>query len=341
MKRRDLLGCAVARFTCSVAKAQDFTAMEAALRAEANPGISVAITRGTEVIYQKAFGVASKETSSPVTAEMLFRLGSTTKMITAATLLSFVDEGKFDLQAPVSRYVNGLPACLGAVTAHQLLTHTAGIKDVAPMFGSHDDSALEANVRSWREDYCEGPAGKQFKYSNPSYVLAGYLSQVLSGKPFADTVAERILIPLGMTHSTFRPTMAMTYPLAEGHDKDGKIIRPAADYAGAWPAGSLFSNTGDLSRWVIAVLTKNFAPAISKPYVARTGGQGRQYGYGLDIRGEGKNRILEHAGDRDGYGSFIRMYPEQRVGIIMLGNWTSAKFPRSLKAAATALSLPE
>lgn len=333
--------CTATLLTCAMCTAQDFSAMEAALRLEAKPGISVAITRGTDVIYQKAFGVASKETSSPVTPDMLFRLGSTTKMITAATLLSFVDEGKFDLQAPISRYVQGLPACLGAVTAHQLLTHTAGMKDVAPMFGSHDDSALEANVRSWREDYCEGAAGKQFKYSNPSYVLAGYLSQVLSGKPFADTVLERILIPLGMTHSTFRPTMAMTYPLAEGHDKDGKIIRPAADYAGAWPAGSLFSNTGDLSRWMIAVLNKHFAPAISKPYVAKAKSEATQYGYGLDIRGEGKARILEHAGDRDGYGSFIRMYPEQRVGIVMLGNWTTAKFPRSLHAAAAALSLPE
>ena len=325
----------------TVIHAQDFTALEASLRSEASPGISVAITRGTEVIYRKAFGVASVETGAAVTPDMLFRLGSTTKMITAATLLTFVDQGKLDLQAPVSLYIPGLPACISAVTAHQLLTHSAGLKDVAPMFGSHDDSALEANVRGWREDYCEGPAGKQFKYSNPSYVLAGYLAQVLSGKPFADTVEERILRPLGMTQSTFRPTMAMTYPLAEGHDNHRAIIRPAADYAGAWPAGSLFSNTGDLAKWMIAILNQSFAPAISKPYLAKSKDGKTQYGYGLDIRGEGAMRVLEHAGNRDGYGSFIRMYPAQRIGIVILGNWTGAVFPKSLKAAAAALALPE
>ena len=321
--------------------AQNFTAFEAALRSEAAPGVSVAITRGTEVIYRKAFGLANSETNAPVTPDMLFRLGSTTKMIVAATLMTFVNEGKLDLEAPVSRYIPNLPACIGAVSTNQLLTHSAGFKDVAPMFGSHDDSALEANVRSWGADYCEQPAGKQYKYSNPGYVLAGYLAQTLSGKPFADTVEERILRPVGMRQSTFRPIMAMTYPFAEGHDGARKIIRPAPDYAGAWPAGSLFSNTADLSTWVIALLNRNMAPAISKPHMPIGADGKKQYGYGLELRGTGPNQIWEHTGSRDGYGSVIRMYPGQRIGIIILGNWSDAKFPRSLAAAAAALSLPE
>jgi len=317
----------------------EFTGIKSALQSEASPGASIAITRGPEVVYRRAFGIANTETGSLVIPDMLFRLGSTTKMFTAATLVSFAEQGRIDLNVPVSRYIAKLPACVGAVTAHQLLTHSAGIKDDAPMFGSHDDSALEANILSWRDDYCEDPPGKKYKYSNPSYVLAGYLSQVLSGKPFADTVTERILQPLGMTHSTFRPTMAMTYPLAEGHDAQLKIIRPAANYAGAWPAGSLFSNTTDLSKWVIAFL--NGGPGLS-PFVIKqlsTRNQPGSYGYGLAIRGEGESRILEHAGNRDGYGSFIRMYPAQRIGIIILGNRTGAAFPKTLRAVADAFSL--
>ena len=208
------------------------------------------------------------------------------------------------------------------------------------MYGSHDDSALEANVRSWGTDFCESTPGKEFKYSNPSYVLAGYLAQVLSGKPFADTVEERVLRPLGMLKSTFRPMVAITYPFAEGHDDHAKVIRPAADYAGAWPAGSLYSNTEELSKWVQAILNRNFAPAISKPYIAMSKDGKTQYGFGLDIRGEVDSRILEHNGSRTGYGSVIRIYPAQHIGIIILGNWSGATFPKSLAAAAAALSLP-
>jgi CubicO group peptidase (beta-lactamase class C family) len=322
--------------------------LEATLRAELEsthtPGAAIAIVRGAKVEYIKGVGLANTETKTPVSPNMLFRLGSTTKMFTAATLVSFAVEGKLDLKAPLGQYLAGNYAvvlgCLTTITAHQLLTHSAGLKDVAPMFGSHDETALALNVRSWSPDYCEAAPGKQFKYSNPGYVLAGYLVEVLSEKFYADTVNERILKPLGMTHSTYRPTVAITYPLAQGHNREMQIIRPAADYAGAWPAGSLFSNVEDLSRWMIAFLNggmlegkQALSPAIiaklSAPYIACAGKEGRQYGYGLEIQ----DGMLEHEGNRDGYGTVIRMYPERKLGIVILGNRTGVTFPRTLDAA--------
>ena len=332
---------------CAPVFAADVARVEAVLTQEMKdshiPGVAFAIVMGTDVVYRKGFGYASQETQQPIAPEMLFRLGSTTKMFTAATLASLAEEGKIDLNAPVSRYVSDIAPCIGKVTAHQLLTHTAGIKDIAPMFGSHDETALAANVRSWREDFCKAEPGGKWSYSNPSYVLAGYLAEVVSGKPYADIVEEKILKPLHMTRSTFRPTMAMTWPLAEGHNRDMEIIRPAADYAGAWPAGSLFSNVDDLAQWTVAFLNGGFSAKViekmSTPYVDKADGKAK-YGYGLDVRMAGSVKILEHAGNRDGYGTFIRMYPQRRVALIILGNRTGAVFPKTLAAAAASFDLP-
>ena len=324
--------------------------MREELRDSKIPGAAIAIVRGTEVIYRRGFGYASMETKQAVDPGMVFRLGSTTKMITAATLVSLAEEGRIDLNAPVSRYVPDIAPCIGKVTPHLLLTHSAGIKDVAPMFGSHDETALSINVHSWRDDFCVDQPGAKWAYSNPSYVLSGYLAEVVSGKPYAEVVEEKVLKPLGMTHSSFRPTMAMTFPLAEGHNREMAIIRPAADYAGAWPAGSLFSNIDDLARWTTAFLNggklegRQAIPSaviakLSTPYVTEPNGT-TKYGYGLAIREVNGVVILEHAGNRDGYGSFIRMYPAERVAFIILGNRTGAVFPKSLAAAAKALDLP-
>ena len=82
--------------------------------------------------------------------DMLFRLGSTTKMFTAAALVGLALEGKLDLNAPISKYVMGLPPRLSEITANQLLSHTAGIRDEAPMYGSHDDSALATGIHTGR-----------------------------------------------------------------------------------------------------------------------------------------------------------------------------------------------
>jgi len=91
---------------------------------------------------------------------MLFRLGSTTKMFTASAVAGLAVEGKIDLDTPVSRYIAGLDESIGKLTANQLLSHTSGLRDEAPMFGSHDEAALGNGIHIWKAAFLmEGPAG--------------------------------------------------------------------------------------------------------------------------------------------------------------------------------------
>jgi len=340
--------------------AQDFTALEQSARDELArlhvPGASIALVRGDRVVWAKGVGIANVETNEPVRPDMVFRLGSTTKMFTAAALAGLAVEGRIDLDAPIGKYIAGLPPRLSRVTAGQLLSHTAGIHDEAPMYGSHDDSALGAGIRSWTDDWLFTAPGKIFSYSNPGYWLAGYLVEVLSGKPYADAMDARLFQPLGMQHTTLRPLLAMTWPLAQGHDAAGtsapRVARPAADNAASWPAGSIFSNVDDLTRFVIAFLgdgtlegkrlidPKTIA-LLSAPH-ARYPGSDESYGYGLSIREYRGVHVLEHGGSRMGYGSFIRMAPERRVAVIIETNRSGATLPATLdKAMELLLPLQE
>jgi CubicO group peptidase (beta-lactamase class C family) len=206
------------------------------------PGASIAIVRGGEVIYSKAIGTANVETGEPVHLEMLFRLGSTTKMMTSAALTGLAVEGRIDLNAPIWKYISGLTPMLSRVTANQLLSHTAGIHDEAPMQGSHDDAALGNGIRAWTDAWFFTAPGKIISYANPGYWVAGYLVETLTGKPYADAMEERLFLPLGMTRTTLRPTMAMTFPLAQGHDfvagKAGIVRRPPTTLRAGQPARS-------------------------------------------------------------------------------------------------------
>lgn len=335
---------------------QDFAPLEQSAREELArlniPGASIAIVRGDRVIYSKAFGVADVETNEAVRPEMLFRLGSTTKMFTATALAELSIEGKLDLNAPAGKYLPGLPPKLSQVTANQLLSHTAGIHDEAPMYGSHDDDALGKGIRAWTDGWLFTAPGKIFSYSNPGYWMAGYLVEVLSGKPYADAMEERVFRNCGMSRTTLRPTMAMTWPLAQGHEfVDGKarVPRPAADNAGSWPAGSIFSNSQDLARFVTAFLNDGMldgkraldprAFALLSSTHAKYPDSPESYGYGLTIRDLRGVHVVEHGGSRMGYGSFIRMAPEQRVGIIVLTNRTGANLPATQEKASE-LMLP-
>jgi CubicO group peptidase (beta-lactamase class C family) len=330
-------------FTFSLV-AQDFSSIEkSALEELAHlkiPGASLAIVGGGKIIFAKGFGVANVETNEPVRPEMLFRLGSTTKMFTAAALVELSVESKIDLNAPIGRYVNQLSPEIASLTANQLLSHTSGLRDTAVMYGSHDDAALGTEIRAWTGAWLFTKPGRVMSYSNPGFWLAGYITEVLTGKPYADAMEARLFRPLGMTRTTLRPTMALTWPLAQGHEMElGEltIARPAADNAANWPAGSIFSNTRDLSRFVIAfmnegmldgkqVLDSKVIALMSSGHALVPGGK-QSYGYGLALHNYRGVKLVEHDGSRAGYGSSIRMIPAQRVAVIVQTNRTGSTLP--------------
>jgi CubicO group peptidase (beta-lactamase class C family) len=339
--------------------AVDFAPLEAFTRAELKrnnvPGCAIAVVVEGEVAFAKGFGVANVETREPVSSNMLFRIGSTTKMFTAAALVSLVEEGKVKLDAPVGDYVNGLASNLARATPHQLLTHTSGLADETVMEGLHDDTALGVACREFKDNLAFTEPGKVYSYSNPGYWLAGLAAEIVGGKAYADLVTERVLKPCGMTRSTFRPTTAMTWPLAIGHGPEGTgkptVTRPLADNAGGWPAGQLFTTAPEFARFCIAfmnggkldgqpALSTFVIEKLSMPHVALAA-RGGHYGYGLNVKDEGGLRWLSHGGSRTGYASTAKMCPEKKFAVIVLANKTGAGLPRIAdKAAEVVLGVP-
>lgn len=309
--------------------------VNAELKETNTPGAAVAVIRDGHVVFSKGFGVSNVETATPVTTDMLFRLGSTTKMFTGAALVTLAEQGKIKLDAPIGNYAKGLSPKLSRLTPHQLISNNAGMADFSPPFISHDDSALATMVRGWKDDALFGEPGKVYSYASPGFWLAGYVIEEVGGKPYADMMDELVFKPLGMTHTTFRPLVAMTYPLAMGHNADAQgkpvIIRPFFNNVAMWPAGSIFSNVDELSRWCIALMSEgklDGKQAISPTLFAKLSGKhvlipgetDAYYGYGLlnfEFRGV---RLIMHGGFSRGYGSMIQMVPEQRFAVIVLTN---------------------
>jgi CubicO group peptidase (beta-lactamase class C family) len=336
----------------------DFSALDQVvleeLKATRTPGAAVAIVLGDRVVYARGYGVANVETGAPVSPEMLFRLGSTTKMFTAAALTTLGDSGKLRLDAPIGEYVKGLSPKLSRVTGHQLLSNTSGIRDFAAPFVSNDDEGLARNVLSWKDDAFFAEPGSIYSYSSPGFWLAGFVIEQVGGKPYADEMEELIFRPAGMGRTTLRPLAAMTYPMALGHNTEGDgppaIIRPLFNNTAMWPAGSIFSNVLDLSRFALAMMNggklegkQALAPSVvSKlpaPHALIPGEIDVNYGYGLLLYNERGVRVVTHGGFSRGYGSTIQMVPEHRFAVIVLTNRSGETLTRS-REKAMELALP-
>jgi CubicO group peptidase (beta-lactamase class C family) len=322
------------------------------------PGAAMAIVHGTELVFAKGFGVSNIETGARVVPETLFRIGSTTKMFTATVLVSLAEEGKIDLHEPIRKYVDGLSPGLSSLTAHQLLSHTAGLKDEAPCYGPHDILTLADTVRSWNDDYVFTQPGRIFSYANPGYTLAGFLIEQIGGNSYVFEMTRKLLKPLGMKSTTFQPTVAMTYPLSQGHtcvpQAPPAVVRPFTDHAGYWPAGFLFSSVNDLARFAIAfmndgqiedkqVLSQSVIHKLSTPVMhvhSDASGQG-QYGYGLFISEYRGARLLHHAGAIKGFICSFTIVPQHRVAVITVANSIASLEKVEEKALELMLPLEE
>ena len=322
------------------------------LKQTKTPGAAVAVVSGNRRIFAKGFGFANIETDTPVTPTTLFRVGSVTKMFTAAALVTLVEKQGINLDEPIGEYVKGLNLKLSQVTAHELMSHTAGMTDESPSdFGSHDDSALGAYVRSLKEDHFFTEAGKIFSYSNPGFDVAGFLIEEISRRPFADEMSDGLFKPLGMNSTTFRPTLAMTYPLSQGHTGSGSakptVIRPFTDNVAGWPDGFMFSTANDLARFAIAfmdggridgkqVLNPSVIKKLSSPYAdlhSHFRFDDGRYGYGVFVHDYRGVRVIWHAGMLPGFGALLQMVPAHRFAVIILANRSSSLLNQTAEKA--------
>ena len=315
------------------------------------PGAAIAIISGDRIVYSKMFGVSNIETGVPVTPDTLFLMGVTSRIFVSAALVSLAEEEKTELTEPIGNYIPGLNPRAAKVSLHQLLSNTAGMKQERYRYGPHDDKELEQYVRALSEQYFFTEPGKAFSNSSASFMLAAYVAEQLGHKPFADVMKDRFFKKLGMYRSTFRPDIAMTYPLSQGHETSGVsapvVIRPFVDNAIYRADGMMYSTLNDVARFAIAflndgkfegrqILSPSVIAKMSTPVAPVYGTnvlEDGNYGYGMLIYNYRGVRTLENDSVWLGFSSRFRMVPEHRFAIIILANSNVGGFHETVDKA--------
>jgi len=307
------------------------------------PGAVVAADLGGEVVVRPA-GVLSTRSGVPVTADSLFQIGSITKVWTATLVMQLVEEGKLDLDTPIREYLPefGLadPAAAAAVTARQLLSHTAGFEgDVFTDTGRGDD-CLQKYVETLHTDPQLFPPGEQFSYNNAGYCVLGRLVEVLRGDPFDACLSRRLFGPLGLEHAAASPYEAILHQVAVGHlpGENGAAPSPAPVWALARsnsPAGSVLAmRAADLLSFARMhrragqadsgqrLLAPEMVSAMQRRQVEvpELAMMGQAWGLGWELYRFGESEVFGHDGGTIGQAAFLRVVPARDLGLVLLTN---------------------
>lgn len=211
------------------------------------PGMAIAISiNGKEYFYN--YGVASKQTQSPVTQNTIFGVGSITKTFTA-TLAGYLNQTRlFDINQNVASYLSPLKRTVfDNITTTNLLTHTAGL----PLLGFNNVETPTQLIKYLKHWSPEIVVGTQRMYSNVGYQLAGFTIESATDEKYETLIQENILNPLGLRHTYFTVPNNELINLAQGYDEHGApqslSVQPQLP-----AAFGMLSSSADLIKFVQA-----------------------------------------------------------------------------------------
>jgi len=289
----------------------------------------VLVARNGQPVFRHAFGFANRELNVPMTPESVLRLGSITKQFTAAAIMQLVEQGKLNIDDPVSKYYVDAPVTWSKVTVKHLLNHRSGIPSYTDQPGffeseARDDRTPKEVVELTRNMPLAFEPGARFAYNNTGYVLLGYIIEEVSGQDYAAYLQQHIFTPLGMKHSGYDDTRTVLPNRAAGYGIEGDTWFNADFLSMTLPhaAGSLYSTVNDLLIWQEAFFSDKVVSAASR--AAMTADYGDGYGFGLGTRDLGGHKAIGHSGGIPGFSTNMSRFPDDGLTVIVLSNLESA-----------------
>lgn len=355
-----LLGCA----TGSV-RAQDLPSridnyLVEQMATKGIPGLNVAVVQDGKVLYSGAHGVREVGKDELLTPDHVFHLASVSKTFTAAVIVQLVEQGRLNLDDPVTKYLPYFKLAderLPRVTIRRAMNHTAGLpnwKDLDWAHAQYDEGAAERYLRSLAGERLLWDPDTHYRYTDTDADLLGEVVTKVSGMPFEEYVRKNIFEPLGMAHSSF------IYPeIDEVLRTTGHVGNPAQPWAiypynrPHAPSSTLNSSVVDMSRWLIANLNHGeidghrilkpescellWTPSTKLDIQSEFNDYQREHfryyapiTHGLfwylgELDG---HRVVFHAGGDTGFRSFEILLPDDQIGVVVASNWYETDTPK-------------
>ncbi|MDE2803575.1 MAG: serine hydrolase [Gemmatimonadota bacterium] len=339
-----VLSACLAGAACETAEDQSVLAARALLDSvmEANsiPGLSVAVGRGSQVIWSEGFGYSDLTHDVRVTPSTKFRIGSVSKPITAAAIGVLVEAGALDLDAPVQTYVPSFPEKQWAVTTRLLAGHLGGIRHYQ---GDENFSAVRyptvlSGLTVFQDDPLINEPSTEFSYSSYAWNLISAVIEGASGEAFLDYMDSVVFDPLEMGQTVAGHTDSIIVDRTRFYilSAAGDVLNaPYVDNSYKWAGGGFLSTPEDLLRFANGHLAPGYlqAETLELLFASQRTRDGTETGYGVGWR-SGTNahgeRIVSHGGGSVGGRTMLTMNRDSGIIVAIVANLSSAPMTEEL-----------
>lgn len=291
-----------------------------------NGGILVA--KDGVPVYERYTGFSNFKSRDSMTAETPLQIASTGKTLTAAAVLKLIQEGKLNLEDPVTKFFPKFPYT--TVTVKMLLTHRSGLPNylnyMERMGWNRKQTATNQDVLNtlinWHPPQAYNP-DKHFNYNNINFVLLALIIEKVSGVSYPKFMQDNFFTPLAMKH-TFVKTQADSATIVYSYQPNRALWRP--DFSdGPYGDKNIYSTCRDLLKWDQALYDKSIIkqPWLDSSFIPYSNEKPGIKNYGLGwhllILPNGK-KVIYHNGKWHGFTSVFARLTDEHVTIIMMSN---------------------
>ena len=340
--------------TATAADADPFSAVRAHIEqlvADGKiPSMAVAVARDGEIIWEKGFGLADRERNIPATEHTPYPLASISKTLTATGLMTLVERGLVNLDAPVNGYLGAakLQARVGdaeGTTVRRVASHTAGLPLHSQHFydgESHRPPPMDETI--YRYGNLVTAPGERYQYSNLGYGILGDVISRVSGQSYTDFMRGEVFVPLGMNHTSVHVEPGLEEDQAVKYIPEDTVVPPCdSDSPGA---SSIYGSAHDLMRFAMFHLKNNLpdqraiisdaaidemqqpSPETGPTREWEREGSGYGIGWFIGITGN-RLRVVQHNGGTVGVSTVLALVPEENLAVVVLSN-TNSRWPDAI-----------
>jgi len=302
----------------------------------ATPGLIALVSVEGEPDFLIKRGVGNLSSGEPIHENNAFRIASVTKTFTGTAVLLLVDEGLINLDASIASYLPEYNIPAGdAITVRMLGNMTSGLFDYSNDPDLWESFTASGNTLVFPPDsllaiaFLHPPGfapGTAYEYCNTNTVLLGLLLEKITGKPAAQVIKEKVIVPLHLTNTYFAGPYYLASPYSHGYTLGDNGLLDATNWNPSWgyTAGAMVSNLDDMKNW--APLLANGVLLSETMKTERFNFGSHNYGFCVESINYKNDQWIGHPGTIPGYNTQVWYNPAKKISIVINSN-TDDNFP--------------
>ena len=291
------------------------------------PGMAAAVAINEDVVWSHGYGFADIASSSPIDPDVTkFRIGSTSKTLTAYALSVLDTRNEIELSTPVTQILDDLPPSYTGINLKQLASHLGGVRhynDISELGNTTEYATSSEAMKLFVDDELVAAPVSEFVYSTYGYTVISAALEELTDTHFEDIMKRVVIEPLGLTN-TVLDTPAVKIPdrteFYYFNENMELIIGDEINSSYKWAGGGYLASVTDLARFGAAHFDEHklSAQAQTQLWTNQKTSEGKLTGYGLGWFID--DNWVQHPGGALGGSTLLRIYPEQEIVIALATN---------------------